>query len=59
LDEWIISSLKEYLAENAGDDEEDPYKELRKLTSEGARKDAANSIWERSPLFNSEVEVEF
>ncbi|MEM2915405.1 MAG: DGQHR domain-containing protein [Candidatus Bathyarchaeia archaeon] len=50
LKEWVIIPLKKYLNENKGEDKEDPYKELRKLTSEKARKDAANKIWEKSPL---------
>lgn len=50
LTEWVVNPLIEYLEENRSDDEEDPYKELRKLTSEKARKDAAEKIWAKSPL---------
>lgn len=51
LNDWIVIPLKGYLANNADAHEtEDPYHELRKLTSEKARKDAADTVWSRSPL---------
>jgi len=59
LDDWVITPLKEYLSDNAVEDERDPYRELRKLTSEGARKDAANAIWEKSPLSDPDYEVSY
>jgi len=59
LVQWVIIPLKHYLYENAVEDATDPYQELRKLTSEGARKDAANAVWEESPLSNPEVIAEY
>jgi len=59
LTEWIINPLAQYLDENRCDDREDPYKELRKLTSEKARKDAADKIWEKSPLFLPDADTSY
>jgi len=60
LNDWMIRPLKEYLSENSDkEDKEDPYKELRKLTSEKARKDAANEIWQKSPLSKPKAKVEY
>ena len=59
LNGWVIIPLREYLAENTIGDKTDPYQELRKLTSEGARKDAANEIWAKSPFSDPNVKVEY
>ena len=60
LGDWVISPVKAYLNENVGADGLDPYKDLRRdLTSEGARKGAAQTIWERSPLSNSDFQVTY
>lgn len=60
LDEWVISPIKEYLDDVGSGDEADPYENLRReLTSEGARKDAANAIWEKSPLSDPDYEVSY
>lgn len=59
LNNWTVTPIKEYLSENAVEDLTDPYKELRKLTSEGARKDAANAIWVKSPLSDQNFVVEY
>lgn len=59
LTEWVINPLIQYLEENRSDEEADPYKELRKLTSEKARKDAAEKIWEKSPLSPSNADTSY
>jgi len=50
LNNWVIQPFEKYLSENRTKDEDDPYKELRKLTSDKARKDASEVIWEKSRL---------
>lgn len=51
LQVWVVTPLKEYLHESAGKLKADPYGDLRRdLTSEGARSDAADEIWVKSPL---------
>lgn len=59
MNNWVITPLKEYLAENSVKDKTDPYRELRKLTSEKARKDAANEVWQKSPLSKPGAKVEY
>jgi len=59
LQEWAVAPLKKYLSENAGGDANDPYQELRKLTSDKARKDAAVKIWQKSPLSQPNAAVDY
>lgn len=53
LDPWIIPAIRAYLQEHIDptDDGTDPFNLLRRaLTSEGARKAAADEIWKKSPM---------
>jgi len=60
LNEWVIVPLKAYLSDNATGPMTDPYGELRSgLTSQKARNDAANDIWNRSPLRNARIPVNY
>jgi hypothetical protein len=61
LKEWVINPLKDYLEENKShEDEADPYKRLRgRLTSEKARRDAANDIWKKSPLSQPNADASY
>jgi len=60
LNDWVIVHLKAYLSENATSNQTDPYGGLRsELTSEKARKDTAEDIWRRSPLYRAGTQVNY
>jgi len=59
LHEWVVVPFHTFLNENRVRDPNDPYKNLRKLTSEKARKDAANSVWRNSPLSNQSTNATY
>lgn len=59
LHEWVGVAFNAFLNGNVGVDVDDPYKSLRKLTSEKARKDAASSAWEISPLSADNADIAY
>lgn len=60
LDDWVVPPIRTYLQDNEGNDRSDPYQSMRRdLTSEGARKYAAQAIWERSPLSDQNFAIEY